>query len=950
MKTTKLLIGAMAVMSFAACQNDALVAEQPSVEIRKQIDVKIVPTEGVDSRMINNNGSFSWETTDKLGAAMVDAAALGILADGSHFGNAQFNYADGAFTTSSTLSVGSYVFYYPYNEKNTTSRAGVIVKTLGAQKFDATGEEMMKNNFMVAPVTLIEGAEAGELTLPMTFRSIYGYGNLTLTNNLDTEKEIEILKVVIENGSDKFVIGGRLAVEQFQDVTDENNPQDKGWLYVTLDEDTDASAAYAKADSVYLNMIDEEGETVKPNPVNWMDENTVLGVYEPVKGAVSIDCLTGTTGVKVAYGASVSTRVLIPAGSYTKTDWTVSVYTNEGVLELDSDCITTTEEETTEIVVRNSRTKTISVALEGTPVPDNDEVNVISKEDFIASMAQFKGEEYDELTVNVAAGVEVDAEMLAAVPSNVEELTFGSDVTINANTTLKKVSFAAGKAVTLKGNVTIQPTSTITMFDANEVTVEGTVTVKVMNGTYDAQFIVKKDATLNLNAGVSVTSVTSDGTLNIGSANGSAVSANVTAQTGAVTVNSELDGILNLGSADNKAKALTATLNKKATSVTVYANASVTANVAGNATTGAAELVIASNAGTIVNNKTVDVTTNTGKITNNANANLEVDTNNALIENYGIAEVKTNKGVDNSLVPNVDDVIATINQYQGARLLVKSNNTELKGVEKELCVVNTASDSETVVSVNYGDVVYKNGAAIAVNGNGNGNVTFEMEAPSDEDITKLAKAKPYINKLVITAADYTLSKALEIPTSIKSIVFAGNATFSEKITTKQVTDLSATKGNADLNAYTDATGTAVALTFNGDVKFVKGAEFIEGAVLTFNGGNTLDGSTITIGKKAVKNTATGETGNGAAGIAAPLTLNINNGHMTNEVEFVAHTSDLTINFGLKNETKGIAAGSIWNNMIFSATDTNVTYSEGSVTTDDAVNRLWRGTEITVLSY
>ena len=923
MKTTKLLIGAMAVMSFAACQNDALVAEQPSVEGRKQIDVKIVPTESVDSRMINNNGSFSWETTDKLGAALVDVN--GVIANGSHFGNAQFNYADGQFTTASTMSVGSYVFYYPYDKKNTTTKAGVIVKTLGAQKFDATGEEMMKNNFMVAPVTNLEGAEAGELTLPMTFRSIYGYGNLTLTNNLDEEGEIEILKIIIENGSDKFAIGGKLNVELVEGGDlDDNTPHNQNNLYVELEEDTDAAAAYAKADSVYLNWINEEGETVKPAPVQW------IAAADVEKGAVSIDCLTGTTGVKVAHGASVSTRVLIPAGEYTKANWTIKVYTSKGVATINSNNITTTEEEGQEdkIVVRNSRTKTIAAELTG-GVEDATSVDAISKEDFIASMAQFKGGDVTTLTVNVAAGVEVDAEMLAAVPSVIENLTFGSDVTINATTTLKKVSFASGKAVTLKGNVTIQPASTITMFNGNEVTVEGTV--KVASNVV-ADFIVKKDATLNLNAGVSVTNVTSNGTLNIGSANGSAVTADVTAETGAVTVNSELNGTLTLGSSADNAKALTATINNHATTVSVLANATVTANV--EPKEDGTVLTIASNVGTIVNNKALEVVDNNGKITNAADAELTVGTNSALVENYGKATVESNEGTD-------EENIATINQYAGADLLVTGNSNEYSEV-------NTAADSETVVTENEGEVVYVEGARIAVNG-GDGNVAYAMEAPTDEDITKLAKAKPYINKLVITSADYTLAKALEIPTSITSIVFEGNATFSEAISTKLTATIPENKA-AGANDYYERIN-PIALTFKGDVKFVKGATFIEGAVLTFNGGNTLDGSTITVGKKPTKNTnTTGDAtkDNGAYGIKAPLTLNIDNGYMTNKVEFVAHTSALTINFGVKNETKGIAAGSIWNDMIFSSV-ANANYTEGGVTAS-VENRLWKGTAITTLSY
>ena len=917
MKTTKLLIGAMAVMSFAACQNDALVAEQPSVESRKQIDVKIVPTEGVDSRMINNNGSFSWETTDKLGAAMVDVAKQGKLANGSHFGNAQFNYAEGAFTTSSTLSVGSYVFYYPYDAENTTSRGGVIVKTLGAQKFDTTGDEMMKNNFMVAPVTLIEGAEAGELTLPMTFRSIYGYGDLTLTNNLNEEEDLEIQKIVIEH--ENFVIGGKLQVAQFNATssTDKTNTHDIANLFVTVNEDVDAAKVYAKADSVYLNKVTEDGKTVKPAAVKWVNGTP---------GSVSIDCLTGTTGVQLAYGASVSTRVLIPAGSYEKSGLKIYVYTNKGVTEISGEAIETTEEEADEtngfVVVRNSRTKTINAEITEYPDPQT-EINVISKEDFIASMAQFEDSD-DVLSVSVAAGVEVDAEMLAAIPADVPYVTFTSNVTVNASTTLKKVVFATGKTVTLKGNVTIQPVlpEDVEMFNYNNVKVEGTVKVAK---SIKANFNVDNNATLNLNAGVNVNEIISEGTLNIGSASGDVVEldGNLLVNGGVLNAYSELSAAtLILGGNTEEAKAVTATVYKNITSrIYVNKSASLTANV--EKIDNANALIIDKNQGTIVNNKSIEVKNNTGKITNAAGAELNVSTKNAgTIDNSGTAKVQLNQGADAKH-------IATINQVAGTAKVVIENN-------KANAVVNTWSGSTTTVQTSNagGEVVYVEGAKLAVNAK-DGNVSYEAETMTPENLTAFAEAKQFINKVVFTADYASGDKAFTIPATIKTLVFKGDATFSKAFASTTA------EAASNATAINKAEADAVNLVFNGDVTFTEGASFPEGANITFDGGNTLAGKSISVGRTAASD--------GKGQINAYLVWNIVNGELTNECPVNATNDTFVVNFLTENEDLGQTAGTIWNDRVIKATSVVYRIDGVSATnTNEIINALWNGTSITDL--
>lgn len=847
MKTTKLLIGALAAMSFAACQNEALVAEQPSkAEGRAQIDVKIVPTQGVDSRMLNNNGTFSWETTDKLGAAMVDPATEGTIVDDAHFGNALFNYADGEFTTASTLSVGAYLFYYPYDAKNTTSRGGVNVKPLGAQKFDATGEEMMKNNFMVAPIAQLGGAEAGELTLPMTFRSIYGYGKLTLTNKSKNDEfdpqALEIQKIVIEN-TDGFVLGGTLTPATIKNATATKN------LYVDLrDEDADASALFAKADAVYLDKV-VDGETIKPAPVQWNTSATT--------GAVSIDCLTGTKGIEVAAGESVTTRVLIPAGVYDMDNITITVYTTVGYFTLDADAITTADN-AGEFVVRNSRVKTIAAEITGTAESLNGEViNIVSKNDFIATMKQFVNEKNAAIKVKMNGDVAVDADMLAAIPTTKDQtFTFVNGATIEANKTLKKVNFEGGK-VTIKGNVTIAGEANFN--NASEVVVEsGSLTIA--KDVITKSIEVKKDATLNLNPGVVVASDFVDfaGTLNVGEAASraatepEAVTITSTVQiklvSGTVNINAPLtlNNSIVLGESGDDAKALAAVVNY-GLNKTMYVRESATME---NNTT----LSVNTNTGVINNNEDLTITSeNSGEINNAAEAELTVEKNTGVINNSGIATVDTNDGED-----------AVINQILATSKLIVNTNSNKATVE------TTVAGSTTTVNSNSANVVYVEEALLAINASTDtGYVVYEM---SDFNADKIAALKTIITKLVVTAdctlaADKETPTPYSLPTNIKAVAFEGDATFNRPIVSTA----------------------ALSFEFYGNVNFAKGAT-LDATEMTFDGGKNLKGSAIT---------------------ASALTWNINNGYMKNYCK-VTVTDAWNVTFGAENEEEGILAGTIWN--------------------------------------
>lgn len=764
MKTSKILIGAMAVMSLAACQNDELVSvkEQASLPMgREQIDVKIVPAQELGSRMTNTNGVFGFEDTDSLGAALVDPSAIGTVANGTHYGNALFTYNEttGEFTTASTLSVGAYAFYYPYNKANTTTRGGVIVKTLGAQKYDPTGDEMMKNNFMVAPIAQLGGSEAGELVLPMTFRSIYGYGKLTLVNSLD--EELEILKMVIENGEEQFVIGGTLAPATIKE--DEATAD----LYVNLTvEDADAKALFTKADSVYMPKT-EDDTTTPPAPVQWINTENA------VKGNVTMDFMTGANGVKIAAGDSVSTRILIPSGSYTPgaEGFKVVVYTTAGKTAVYENLA---KVEDGKIVVRNSSLKSVRVEIEDEPeaIGADEIISIISKEDFVATMKQYKDiEEAQQVKVNIAAGLAFDADMIAAIPAKVNDLIITNDVTFQGTMTLKNITLQGN--ATLKGDVKLGAEVKFTANKKLDVASGAVAVDKSLVGVAEHNINVAKGASLTLpnkfEGSFSSTINVAGGTLNLGTApaadeDGLAIGLG-TVTSGIVNVNVPLSGTgnVNLGDDEKDAAALTFNNNSKVTTLTFAAQKNVTVNNAG-------EMTMTTNAGVINNSKKITLTTNTGKIVNAATATVCTVTNNhGTIENSGVADVTANGNGNNGDEDKIKGVIKQM--AETAVLTVGTNNVDgtIETISGSMTQVNTAQS---------GDVVWVAGALFANNAEtSDGNVAYKVDSLTADGW----KALDNMITKVIFNAGYESDKDVVVPGNVKVIEFNGDVKLAKTL-------------------------------------------------------------------------------------------------------------------------------------------------------------------------
>lgn len=714
MRTTKLLFGTLAVLSFAACQNEELVTDDKAtapVLGREQINLTLAPADGT-TRMINDNGVFEWEDGDELGACLVDVATVGQAGNDAHMGNYKFQYnlQNKEFTTASTVSKGVYVFYYPYNEENTTTREGILVKELPArQEWDANGDKMMANNFMVSPVVNLGGYEGNALTLPMTMRSIYNYGLLNIKNS--TEDAFEIQKIIIEitGGSESFKLGTKLAPYTISDNT-----------ALLVDLTTGAGTIeekFEKADALY---------TTKPGLLkSWIDATN-----DPEStNSLAIDALTETTGVQVAAGATASTRVLIPAGEYTAANFKIKVYTSAGYQEFTIDTDITTAVDDTELQLANGVKTTFNLDVETVSAPPT--LDIISENDFIASM---KGVG-NAVTVKMGSDVELTAAAVEAIPAGTT-VTFENDVKFKGDMTLKKMTFQ--EDVTLNGG-DIVVENTVAFTDAKNITIDGANVEMKAAGTGNLTTTVKSGTLTVPNGKFNSYIDTEGGEVNIGSA----------AATQAVVAPSVETYLRNI---KNGTVNVNVPLTLDWTALTLgetTGNAVATLNVNANITLGS-------------NGTTEIYILKTGKVVNKAD--MAVETNSGTIDNYATLTVATNnatinqKGEDAELTCASNASTATINTEAYTRTTVDDNDGEVIYVENArissggtvvynapstIKATDFSSLSPTITKINFAnDFTYTYGTAelakatlpaTVVKLEFKGNLTLEQDWELNED-------------------------------------------------------------------------------------------------------------------------------------------------------------------------------------------------------------------------
>ncbi len=663
---------------FAACTNEDFLTENENQFAGKET-VKMVLSanygaEGqADTKMVNQNGTFLWDNTDELGATLLlNPTTENKIYSNNKFGNTltdpQQTGVD--FTTDATTVVGEYLFYYPYSSKMTTKLDGVQYSLKEPQVYDPTGEEMMKNNFMIAPRVKVDGSEPGTLTLPITMRSIYGYGllNLAIAQDNPNYTELYVQKVIIRYTSNVYK-DGYINMNNVPNVdltasTLEGKAEEDAYEGMSTAEIRNALLEAADL-KLTARSVDENGDE------EGYEEGTILSLTAAKDGSttigqVSISCLSdeNPNGIKVTKDGGFSTRVLLPTTDNNGETVTVTVFTNKGEWTFTSDADARIKPGHTINLANINREENGDdmFELEG-EATDVTTINAISEADFIQSM---KAVSDDDVTVTVG-NFELTAAAVNAIPSGVTVNFDNEDaITFNGNMTLDDMTFD-GPVKFKGGDITV--TDDVTFAGSKAITIDG-ANVVMTNGGADASTTDVKSGTLTIAINGQYTSTVSvnGGTLNIGKAETKATTSVTTFLT---EVN---EGTVNVN--------VPFTLKANVT-VGSVAGAAATLNVNANVTSNSAETITVNKGGKVVNKAELTVTTNNGTIDAEA-GNLTVTTNAAgdakftpvINYNGGEASVGTNNGIIYNNVKAVDGTLKITTDNAGVIYVVAASQTD----------------------------------------------------------------------------------------------------------------------------------------------------------------------------------------------------------------------------------------------------------------------------------
>lgn len=334
MKTRHLLTAIALPALFAACTNEEFVEQattgNSSLDDRRMVDVPAVIMnfgEEADTRLaLGNDGKFVFESTDQLGACLMDEISDDYLTPGVTWSqrfdlvnyiqtNYKFAYntQNGRFENNALMCEGNYFFYLPYDPTMNTREA--FEQDLNPEqelKVNADGtlnpRQTVLDNQVFLGHSAIYGDREDHESLNVNMKSVFAYPAFRIAYS--SPEPITITKVafkIVDNEGKKETEGKVIPFNTTLKV------DPTGATF-----DTDNQYALAK-DTKFYGMVDAKdgGSTAEQISVSMPDN----------------------AACKLSSGKTLAGYVVIPAGIYNadnknanKSLW-MYVYTNKGVVK-----------------------------------------------------------------------------------------------------------------------------------------------------------------------------------------------------------------------------------------------------------------------------------------------------------------------------------------------------------------------------------------------------------------------------------------------------------------------------------------------------------------------------------------------------------------------------------------------------------------------------------------
>ncbi len=742
MKTKNVLFALCLPIAFTACQNEEFVKDY-SQELKNRGEIDVIlsasyPKVGnsVDTRMSaeesGNSLSFLWEqTTDKLGAAMMDEENAGTVNGAAIYNNypfiAQSSGATSTFASPSSITKGIYLFYNSY--KDVLDREALSL-SLQTQEYDPTSaktpaQQMAKYMNMVAPmVNLNEGiklADAAAFNLPLEFVNLYTPVKVPVQFK-NAPEGTKLTKITINGGSD-FVLGGKLNPKVLAGELNAN--------VLTVTDGIIDATKMAKAKETIETIV--QAGSAAAGIYTTTNEDLVKGAAElSIKGGMALE-----------NDKAQNFWILIPRGKYTTLKINAET-TNGNMTEKIINVPASTDPEAKNPQDFTSETRVLStIELNfnaGGNVEQPYEFTINSTTDWNNYIQYVKDhlESYigRDIIFNIGAGKSV---YVTSLP------TFG--FTLAGGDSDSKLIL--GKE---------DKTAVTAQLDLSGITMGSNVNFVVGEGAVVTLSKVQKSGT--------VASLTNNGTLTVGAID------NITALTNNKTLNFKSSAALTVPNVENVGEATIKVQSE--TTFTVFTN-EAKANITVDKDA-ILSLPGSANAGTIVNKGTL--------------SNVTGFTNNGTIDNYGtlkVADVFTNNGKiiaqkdsesNNTKITNDNGTVEVINPVTYAALT--------GGKE-----YNVSSGTTTAIVTNRGDYLAASGMSITLGGSewslitdAGSSAATSRELAASEIVADLnlqadlnVKATTEVNTITFTVTGASTIKAAENQTlTIKKLEVAKGVT------------------------------------------------------------------------------------------------------------------------------------------------------------------------------
>lgn len=342
MKTKHFLMALALPAVFAACTADDFVTgqpENPNLANRTVVgNISFVSPDVANTRLIWDNG-LKWTETDKLGAALMDerksgtpdaAPAKNYTIVDKLYSNYRYDYVNGSFVNGNAQFVeGNYFVYAQYNAEQT--RTGLAYSIPTNQEDGTDGRDSWYKNQMWLDHIFVEQGDKNVAVNPIAVFPVVAFKAMYEGTN----SGVEIRKVVVTDGTDRFAVTGTVQPSS-KNITYDALKKLKTPSFVEGSgagdyQKTGAAVTLADVFNLYKKAIEDYG-------IKYTTESPITDIVNPNIADFFVADAEKSPTLTLNYTdpkASVNSVMVVPQSTArTAANLKFEIYTNKGIVTI----------------------------------------------------------------------------------------------------------------------------------------------------------------------------------------------------------------------------------------------------------------------------------------------------------------------------------------------------------------------------------------------------------------------------------------------------------------------------------------------------------------------------------------------------------------------------------------------------------------------------------------